>query len=256
MSIRKVVLNALAKHGQCTYDDLERHTSQPRDKMRIAINDAKKAGHVALKKDDVTGQPAYKITPEGKAWLANFETIGKAVAKIGTVPAQSLEKRAVEIAVKQFNKAEDLRSEQVDTLARITNLEAELADWQRIAATVGAGTPDDLQTHLAFQDGELVDAVRKANEAQEQLAALELEAADKISSAQTEITTPAGYIVASPNKPLRRFHKASSATACGSAYARANGLAEIFAIYPHAKAVRGVEWKPINKPTTTSRSAP
>jgi hypothetical protein len=142
------------------------------------------------------------------------------------------------------------------TTAYLIKLEAELADWQRIAATVGVGTPDDLQTHLAFQDGELVDAVRKANEAQEQLTALEMEAADKIASSQLESSDPVGYVVASPNKPLRRFHKASPAQAYASSYARANGLAEIFAIYPHAKAVRGVEWKPINKPTTASRSAP
>jgi predicted transcriptional regulator len=72
MSTRKTILSALAKHGQCTYDDLERLTGIARDKARIAINDAKKAEHVSLQKDDVTGQPAYKITPTGKTWLAKI----------------------------------------------------------------------------------------------------------------------------------------------------------------------------------------
>ena len=266
MTTRKSIIEALAKHGQCTYDDIERHAGITRDKARIAISDAKKSNHLTVVKDDFTGQPAYKITPEGRTWLNNYGTIrqaqGKAVAPI--VPAlirssdRSLVKKVTEIVAKQPNKSDDLRERITPAeadLVKLTNIESELATWKLIASTVGANTPDELKNHLTFQDGELVDAVRKANECQQKLAELEIEAADKISGAQVklfealktqiEATDPIGYIIASPNKPLRRFKKNATAQAAAIASARASGLAEVFAIYPHGKAVRGVEWRPV-----------
>lgn len=54
---------------------------------------------------------------------------------------------------------------------------------------------------------------------------------------------PAGFLVATPNKPLRKFSKEHNAKAIAASAAKACGLAEIFTIYPHMKAVRGVEFK-------------
>lgn len=52
-----------------------------------------------------------------------------------------------------------------------------------------------------------------------------------------------GYLVTSPNKPPRKFTKEKTAKATAASAARQTGLAEIFAIYPHMKAVRGIEFK-------------
>lgn len=260
MSIRKSVVAALAKNGQCTYDDLERYTGHPRDKMRIAINDAKKSGHVVLKKDDVTGQPAYQITQEGKAWLAkNGSTeASESIAEEIKAAAEGLDHDAKPAAL---TIAADTSAAQIKLLElKIQALEldlkaadAQLKIWLGITGIYHITSPAELRNYLATQDNELVEAKRRANEAQERLADLEIEAAEKISSAQRELsdailvkleeTDPVGYIVASLNKPLRRYKKPTTAQASAIASARAAGLAEVFAIYPYGKAVRGVEWK-------------
>lgn len=69
MSNRLKILFALLKNGAQTYDDLELATQIDRSQLRIAVNDAKKAGHLSMGRDDVTHLPAYKITAEGTNWL-------------------------------------------------------------------------------------------------------------------------------------------------------------------------------------------
>lgn len=253
MSTRKTILNALAKHGQCTYDDLERLTGIARDKAQIAINDAKKAGHVSLQKDDVTGQPAYKITPAGKGWVQK-NPVGEEDKAANQPPAKTVEIKVSVSADKAVAELKEAASEIeiIGLKARLAELESILSEWQRVASSASCTSPSDLNTFLAFQDSELVDAKAKANEAQERLAELELECADKISTAQLGTVDPVGYVVASPNKPLRRFKKNATAQASAIVSARANGLAEVFALYPHAKAIRGVEWKPLSSTTRSS----
>lgn len=256
MTDRKKIIAALADHGELTYDDMERITGVKRDKARTAVSDAKKVGHLVMHRDDVTGQPAYKITPQGREWIKSSGDARQALAKVSRDTTESLEKRAVAIAVDRHNKADDLREKltQAETeLARLTNVEADLAEWKRIAATAGCSTPEELRVHLAFQDTELVEATQRANEAQDKLADLEAEAASKIAAAKAELSDrmltkldepdPAGYLVVTPNKPLRRFSKAHNADQIAAAAAKRSGIAEVFTIYPHKKAIRGVEWK-------------
>lgn len=54
----------------------------------------------------------------------------------------------------------------------------------------------------------------------------------------------AGYVVATPNKPLRRAKLEKNALQLALSAARANGIAEVYAIFPVGKAVRGAEWRP------------
>lgn len=54
----------------------------------------------------------------------------------------------------------------------------------------------------------------------------------------------AGYVVATPNKPLRRAKLEKNALQLALSAARANGTAEVYAIFPAGKAVRGAEWRP------------
>lgn len=263
MTIRKAIIEALAKHGQCTYDDIERHTGIARDKARIAISDAisdaKKAGHLTVVKDDFTGQPAYKITVEGRTWLNNYGNIRQAQSKATppVVAAMRTNDHMLATIDKHYNKADELRKRITQAeadLVKLTNIESELATWKLIASTVGATTPDELKNHLTFQDVELVEAVARANESQQKLADLEIKVDAKIAETKTrlrdmEIATtlklnpPAGYLIVTPNKPPRKFTKASSADQIAASAARASGMAEVFALYPIKKAVRGIEWK-------------
>lgn len=233
MSNRQCVLLALQKHGQSTYDELEQTTGIPRDKLRIAINDAKKAGHVVVSKDTVTAQPAYDIAPLGIVWLGNAGVElpeEKPAAKAGENLGQP-------------------------TIARVVELEAKLADWQRIAQGVGSSSPDELQTFLAFLDQELVEAKRKFNEADARLLAMELaveegrkqiealESKPAKKTPETRYSVIMGYVVARPKKPLRRFTALASAQLTALNAVRAGSSAEVFALLPAGKAVRGAEWK-------------
>lgn len=58
----------------------------------------------------------------------------------------------------------------------------------------------------------------------------------------------AGYVVATPNKPLRRAKLEKTAQQHAMSAARANGVAEVYAIFPAGKAVRGAEWRPTSWP--------
>lgn len=59
----------------------------------------------------------------------------------------------------------------------------------------------------------------------------------------------AGYVVATPNKPLRRAKLEKTALQHAMSAARANGVAEVYAIFPAGKAVRGAQWRPTSWPT-------
>lgn len=243
MSNRQCVLLALQKHGESTYDELEQTTGIPRDKLRIAINDAKKVLHVVANKDVVTGQPAYAITEAGIKWLG---------INVAEQPEEKPAAKA-ESAEQPAPKAE--QATPIPQLARIIELEAKLADWQRVSLAVGSESPDELQAFLGFQDQELVEANRKLNEAQPRILALELAVEESRKQIEALERKPAkenperrwhaisGYIVVRPKKPMRRFTALASAQLTALNAVRAGSSAEVFALVPEGKAIRGAEWK-------------
>lgn len=234
MSNRQSVLLALQKHGKSTYDDLEQSTGIPRDKLRIAINDAKKAGHVdPAGKDTVSGMPAYEISRHGITWLTNNPPSGAAEA--------SEEKAASAKVVVDVNKAVRDVAEAID---QVKELQIQLAEWQSAAQEIGANSAKEMRNAFAAQDIRLTDQVRKTNEALERVGQLEdqLQAGSFV-SARAESIKPAGYIVARPKKALRRFNKEEVAESIALGAVRAGGSAEVFALVPHGKAVRGAEFR-------------
>lgn len=56
-------------------------------------------------------------------------------------------------------------------------------------------------------------------------------------------TQAKGFVVRTPNKPPRYTAKHSTAHSAAMSAARRHGLAEVFALVPVGKAVRGAEWK-------------
>ncbi len=70
-SKRKQILKTIAVSGSATMDDLVMTTGLERKNLHDNVKAALK-GELCLRiKDDVTGQPAYKLTPKGRAWLEN-----------------------------------------------------------------------------------------------------------------------------------------------------------------------------------------
>lgn len=255
MSNRQSVLLALQKHGKCTYNDLELSTGIARDKLRIAINDAKKAGHVdAAGKDTVSGMPAYEISRHGITWLTK---------NMPSNTAEAPEENAVSVnvvvdaskAISDFAQAGDLIKELEIQLAEVqkqiddqhsmlTNQAEQITAWKRAAKEIGVTTADEMRNAFAAQDIRLTDQVRKTNEALERVGQLEdqLQAGSFV-SARLESIKPAGYIVARPKKPLRRINKEEVAESIALGAVRAGGSAEVFALVPHGKAVRGAEFR-------------
>lgn len=70
-SIRFLILSCLGQHGELTMEDLELQIDgASRKQIYNNLQPAKSENLVSARKDDVTGQPAYRLTESGKAWLA------------------------------------------------------------------------------------------------------------------------------------------------------------------------------------------
>lgn len=70
-SKRKQILKAIAVSGSATIDDLVMTTGLERKNLHDNVKAALKGELCQRIKDNVTGQPAYKLTPKGRAWLEN-----------------------------------------------------------------------------------------------------------------------------------------------------------------------------------------
>ncbi len=69
MSNRNTVMHCIAKNPTTTLDELVGDLGKDRQKIQWTINDCKADGLLEVRKDDVTGKPAYRLTTKGKAWL-------------------------------------------------------------------------------------------------------------------------------------------------------------------------------------------
>ena len=68
---RKQILKAIAVSGSATIEDLVMTTGLERKNLHDNVKATLKDELCQRIKDDVTGQPAYKLTPKGRAWLEN-----------------------------------------------------------------------------------------------------------------------------------------------------------------------------------------
>ena len=68
---RKAILKAMAFASCSTMDDLVMTTGMERKNLHDNVNATIKEGLCERMRDDITGLPAYKLTPKGRAWLEN-----------------------------------------------------------------------------------------------------------------------------------------------------------------------------------------
>lgn len=118
-----------------------------------------------------------------------------------------------------------------------------LIRWIDAGKGQGVTDPDDLRglierlaLRLEFVEGETIETKLGR--------ILHENAMATTPTAVLETKTPAGYIVAAPSQPIKRFGKSHTAIAAALSAARSHSQAEVFALYPEGKAIRGAEWKP------------
>ena len=70
MNLRYEILNACAANPGAPVDEIADAIKHDRKKTGWAVRDCAKAGLLAMRRDDVTGQPGYTLTAEGKQRLA------------------------------------------------------------------------------------------------------------------------------------------------------------------------------------------
>ncbi len=68
---RAKILRSLAEHGMLTTIELAEHAGLTADQVRDNCGAARRDGLVASTRDEVLGKPAYKITAEGRQWVAD-----------------------------------------------------------------------------------------------------------------------------------------------------------------------------------------
>lgn len=70
MSLRYEILKACAANPGAPIDEIADAIKHDRQKAAWAVRDCAKAGLLSMRRDDVTGQPGYTLTAEGKQRLA------------------------------------------------------------------------------------------------------------------------------------------------------------------------------------------
>lgn len=252
MSNRQSVLASLKKHGQSTYEDLEFGTGIARAPLRQAVNDAKKAGHIAVGKDVVTSQPAYAITKAGEVWLSEQNAVGEPKGKATVKKSLPVEEPKAAVVKDSLTTEKPINLD-----ARIKELETALEerddDIRRHIQRAEAAerNRDELKKtaeSLAAERQNILDELYLVSTKKDRLHAENL--ALKILNesmpgfgATHQAITAGPFVVRRSGKPAVFAKKLDNAKAAALSAARQKLGAEVFAMIPVGKAVRGAEWK-------------
>lgn len=278
MSLRYEILKACAANPGAPMTELCDAIEHDRQKTTWSVRDCAKAGLLSMRRDDVTGQPGYTLTAEGKQRLAEGpgSKQGGNMKKAGSVGGEvSVRVQSAEISPSvppqipppQYdpNEVAFKRTGEVDVIrtladARLRELvqAAEILapcvpgvidtsdmELQEIADRVVAGVAD-LTARLENKDEELLKQAAVVVDLRTQLETLQREAMRGASclSGQDRYTA-AGYLVrASKRKPRTLLDKDKARDAALSSIRAGAQRAEVFALVPIGHARRGVEWRP------------
>lgn len=234
-SIRKDILNCLASNGEQTLDEmLDRMDGYDRKTISSNLGPTKADGLITSRRDDVTGLPAYKITDAGKKRLDEMnEKPPKGAA--------SIEQRAVVAAVDHYNECVVLRqkleiserqrneffSTAEDLRSQLDISENAVSAWMNLAAEFECKSLADLRVFV--------------NSCLQRIESLK---SSTISDEPVDVTDAAiGYLIKAPKRAPKLVTKPDSARKAALAAARNCGRADVLALVPIGKAVRGAEWK-------------
>ena len=278
MSLRYEILKACAANPGAPMTELCDAIEHDRQKTTWSVRDCAKAGLLSMRRDDVTGQPGYTLTAEGKQRLAEGpgSKQGSNMKKAGSdseggetdAKAQSAEIPPQITPEIPPTEAEDdamppadasllalANRELADRLARVAHvlrgsgLEGlkDLdggADLQTAAAAL-TGAYQMALANLQARDDELFVQAGAIVDLRSQLETLQREAMRGATclSGQDRYTA-AGYLVrASKRKPRTLLDKDKARDAALSSIRAGAQRAEVFALVPIGQARRGVEWR-------------
>lgn len=128
-------------------------------------------------------------------------------------------------------KIADLENKVADLKSELETAETAVVRWLDLAREYECKSIPELRVFI----GALVERVESLKV---QLASKPVDA-----SLPMDVTTALQFVVKTPNKPPRFTKKHASAHATAMSAARQHGFAEVFALVPVGKAVRGAEWK-------------
>ena len=278
MSLRYEILKACAANPGAPMTELCDAIEHDRQKTTWSVRDCAKAGLLSMRLDDVTGQPGYTLTAEGKQRLAEGpgSKQGSNMKKAGSdseggetdAKAQSAEIPPQITPEIPPTEAEDdamppadasllalANRELADRLARVAHvlrgsgLEGlkdldDGADLQSAAAAL-TGAYQMALANLQARDDELFVQAGAIVDLRSQLETLQREAMRGATclSGQDRYTA-AGYLVrASKRKPRTLLDKDKARDAALSSIRAGAQRAEVFALVPIGQARRGVEWR-------------
>ena len=279
MNLRYEILKACAANPGAPVAEICDSIKHDRQKTTWAVRDCAKAGLLSMRRDDVTGQPGYTLTAEGKQRLAEGpgSKQGGNMKKADSdseggeadVKAQSAEIPPQitpqilppqydpnEVAFKRTGEVDVIRTladarlrelvQAAETLAPCVPGAIDTSDMelQEIADRVVAGVTD-LTARLESKDEELLKQAAVVVDLRAQLETMQREAMRGATclSGQDRYTA-AGYLVrASKRKPRTLLDKDKARDAALSSIRAGAQRAEVFALVPIGHARRGVEWR-------------
>ena len=275
MNLRYEILKACAANPGAPVDEIADAIKHDRKKTGWAVRDCAKAGLLSMRRDDVTGQPGYTLTAEGKKRLAEGPGTkqGSNMKKADSdseggetdVKAQSAEIPPQipppqydpnEVAFKKTGEVDVIRTLADARLRELVQAAEILApcvpgvidtsdmELQEIADRVVAGVAD-LTARLENKDEELLKQAAVIVDLRNQLEGLQREAMRGATclSGQDRYTA-AGYLVrASKRKPRTLLDKDKARDAALSSIRAGAQRAEVFALVPIGHAHRGAEWR-------------
>lgn len=267
-SIRKDLFICLNKHGEQTMDELvTRLDGYTRGQISNNLQAARTEQLVIRTNDGITGQPAYKLTDSGKKRLAEIVTRKAVSEELPVSAVKALEKNGTAlpseskpddkgVIIKGLNsKIDDLEDDIRRQVQRATAAESNRDDIvkqrdsiinsiTKFCGVVSELTGGQFKPLNLSECQQALEATGKltqgrVDELESTIHSMELEA----TQARDVKEAAVGYVVRVPGrKPILR-KKPEGAHAAALTGARAHGRADVLALVPIGKAVRGAEWK-------------
>ena len=251
---RHQIIGALSRDGMLPVSELVSATGLTADQVKNNTSAAKQAGLIVSVRDDVTQQPAWKLTPAGRDWWkANGSAKNKAdkpgVSVHKTTPAATESGPPSPAAVARQQTptsapaappaAADGGDSYEDLLAIISERDATVAQLQSENA--------ELQKVIGMMDKVGNDRLQILQSQKAQIGALEKQmriTADP-SPAMLETVAPSAYLIRAHKRKLRLLTREESAIkAAVGAVRNGSHYAEVFALTPCGSASRAATYAP------------
>lgn len=281
-TIRLEILEALNKHGEQTLDNmLDRLPEYDRPKLQSNINQAKIAGLIDVRLDDVTRLPAYRISNGGLHMLKNKSAKPEAATPAPVHPIDTSAKRGDEPPENRHVEIDDLPPEaQRELVMILTEIRVVLSgggelvplkDMPKMIFRIKEDGSTD-KREIERMRGELLKANERhtrdsaeitrvgslynseilqkerfskefARVAAENTALKQLNKDMPGFGAVHEALKASQYLILAPKRKPQRIKSQEKAQDIALKAASVRGMAEVYALVPVGKAVRGAVWK-------------